>query len=162
LTYQEKLLDAGLPATNGYLADIKHMADSEGIIGYLLFHNGKPVSYLLCPVSDDESLVYAHVGFDPSYGSYSPGTVLLWVVLESLQQSGRYKIFDFTEGEGEHKRLFSTDSYRCADIFMLRRRLSSFMVIALHRATCRASEFCGRLSAGVGLKRHVKRWLRGQ
>ncbi len=162
LTYQEKLLDSGLPRTDEYLAHIKDMADREEVAGYLLFHRGRPVSYLLCPIDDGESLIYAYVGFDPSYRLYSPGTILLWLVLESLQQSGRYKIFDFTEGEGEHKRFFSTDSYRCADIFILRRQLSSALVVALHRTTCWASEFCGRLSAGVGLKRHVKRWLRGQ
>ncbi len=162
LTYQERLLDAGLPAAENYLTDLMNRADRGEVVGYLLFHRAKPVSYLLCPIEDDESLVYAYVGFDPSYSPYSPGTVLLWLVLESLQQNGRYKIFDFTEGAGEHKRFFSTDSYLCADIFILRRQLSSFMVVGLHRTACRASELCGRLSAGLGLKRQIKRWLRGQ
>ena len=162
LTYQERLLDAGLPSARDYLSQIRSMADREEAVGYLLFHRGRPVSYLFCPIEDGESLLYAYVGFDPSYSPYSPGTVLLWLVLESLQQSGRYKIFDFTEGAGEHKRFFSTDSYRCADIFILRRQWTSSLAVAMHWATCRASELCGRLSAIIGLKRRARRWLRGR
>jgi CelD/BcsL family acetyltransferase involved in cellulose biosynthesis len=161
LTYQERLLGAGLPATAEYLEQIKDMGDHGEIIGYLLFHRGRPVSYLLCPIESGQSLMYAYVGFDPAYRLYSPGTVLLWLMLESLQHNGRYQIFDFTEGEAEHKRLFSTNSYRSADIFIFRRKFTVSLVVEAHRMICRLSELLGRLAARIGLKRHIKRWLRG-
>jgi hypothetical protein len=160
VSYQERLLGAGLPAAAGYLNELREMADAGRVIGYLLFQGQKPVAYLLCPIESDQAVIYGHVGFDPAYRALSPGTVLLALVLEALLDSGRYRIFDFTEGEAEHKRYFSTNSYRSADIFIFRRSLPAWLITRTHWLTNRFSESLGRLFARLGLKRHIRRWLR--
>jgi hypothetical protein len=162
LTYQERLLDAGLPVGDEFVDKIGRLAEGGDVLGYILFHRGHPVSYLLLPIENKETVLYAYVGFDPSYKEYSPGTVLLWLVLQELQAAATYRIFDFTEGEGEHKRLFSTNSCRSADIFVLRRNAGNLSLVYSHSIFCRTVESLGRLLSRSGFKRRIKRWLRRQ
>jgi hypothetical protein len=41
--------------------------------------------------------------------------------MRQLIGEGRFRLFDFTEGEGQHKQLFSTGSVECVDLLLLRR-----------------------------------------
>ncbi len=159
LTYQERLLDAGLPDDAGFLTDMRDLAETGRVYGFLLFHSGAPVAYIYCP-AEGEALLYAYVGFDPALSALSPGTVLQLLALRTLFEDGRFRYFDFTEGEGPHKTLFATGSVRCADVYLLRRS-------AKHYALVRARQMVEALGAGaggaldrLGLKRLVKRWLR--
>ena len=73
LTYQERLLDAGLPER----ADVLTLAASgDAVRAWLLFHEGAPIAYLCCG-ADGDTLRYDHVGHDPKFGDLSPGTVLM-------------------------------------------------------------------------------------
>lgn len=99
-TYQEKLLDAGLPEGEAFLARIGAMAAADVVLGYLLFADGKPVSYLLLPVEDGKRIVYAYVGFDPAYRAQSPGTVLLWLRARGDAARGALSNLRFHRGRG--------------------------------------------------------------
>ena len=116
ITYQEKLLDAGIPDSAEFLHEMELLAQQGNVRGFILFHQNKPVSYLYCPVST-RILTYAFLGYDPSYMHYSVGTILQWLALEYLFQERSFRFFDFTEGQSEHKRLFATHSIQCANVF---------------------------------------------
>jgi hypothetical protein len=159
LTYQERLLDAGLPAGGDFHSHMQALALENSVRGYLLFHQGKPVAYLYTPIQKG-SLIYQHLGYDPGYAKWSPGTVLQWLVIEKLFTSGSYNLFDFTSGEGSHKKYFSTGSQRCADIYHLRPTLRNRLVVRLHSAL---DVFSDRLAAAldfIGLKKWIKQTLR--
>jgi hypothetical protein len=78
-------------------------------IGFLLLGAGQPVAYIYCPV-EGRRIVYRYVDFDATHGRLSPGTVLQRLAFEHLFQHRAGYVFDFTEGEGEHKAFFGTDS----------------------------------------------------
>jgi CelD/BcsL family acetyltransferase involved in cellulose biosynthesis len=159
LTYQERLLDTGLPASSEFIENAVKLAAQDRVRAYLLFLDGKPISYLYCPV-EDGVLIYQFLGYDPAYASLSPGTVLQWCVVESLFAEGRFRAFDFTEGEGDHKRFFATDSSRRADVVVLRATLSNRCFVRLHRGCDEFSVRCGRLLDRFGLKARMRRLLR--
>jgi CelD/BcsL family acetyltransferase involved in cellulose biosynthesis len=119
LTYQERLLGAGLPDGPEALARMEALACRDSIRGWLLFLDGRPVSYLHAPAEGD-TLVYAHLGYDPDISELSPGTVLQFEVMRQLVGQGRFRLFDFTEGEGQHKRQFGTADIDCLDLLLLR------------------------------------------
>lgn len=115
-TYQERLLDAGLPDFPEFLA----MAAAEDAVrAWLLFHEGRPIAYLCCGAESD-TLRYDHVGHDPAYARLSPGAVLQAEALRRLFDD-RFARFDFTEGAGQHKRQFATGAIPCVDLLLLRR-----------------------------------------
>ena len=158
-TYQERLLDAGLPDDPAYRAQAERWAADDALRAFLLFDGERPVSYLFCPIHDG-IVDYAFLGYDPAYGRFSVGTVLQWLALESLFAERRYRFFDFTEGESEHKRLFATDQLECAHVALLRPTLMHRLLVCSHHAFSRAVEGLGRWLDRHDLRNRVRRWMR--
>lgn len=132
-TYQEKLLDAGLPEGDGALAEMRRLAARDRVRAWLLFHDGEPVSYLYAP-ADGETLIYAYLGYDPDFARHSPGAVLQLEAMRQVIDEGRFRRFDFTEGDGQHKRQFATGSVECADLLLLRPTIANRALIAALKA----------------------------
>jgi hypothetical protein len=45
--------------------------------------------------------------------------------MRQLIEEGRFSLFDFTEGEGQHKLLFGTGTVECADLLLVRPTLGN-------------------------------------
>lgn len=158
-TYQERLLGVGLPNDQVFVEAALALAREDGIRAYLLFLNGRPISYLFCPVSEGV-VSYDRLGYDPAYAALSPGTVLQLLALESLFAEQRFTRFDFTEGEGQHKEMFSTGSCLCSDIYVLRRRLIPICAVLLHHAVTRTSAAAGATLDRLNLRSRIRRLIR--
>lgn len=160
LTYQERLLDAGLPEGDDFQREAEQLAAEGRIRAWILFDGERPVSYLYCPVTDGV-LSYSYVGYDPEYMDKSVGLVLQWLAVEHLFSEGIFKYFDFTEGQSDHKRLFSTHQRQCANVFFIRDSLRSRAIVLAHRKFDRLSVWAGGMLERHGLKARLKRLLRG-
>ncbi len=158
-TYQEKLLDAGLPENEGFLQKMREMAAAGAVRAYLLFHDEKPVAYLYCPVVDG-ALIYEYLGYDPNYREWSVGTVLQWLALQELFKEDAFDYFDFTEGASDHKRLFSTHHVQCANVFFLKPTLRNRLLVGGQLAFNRFSSALGDYLERHGLKARIKRLIR--
>ena len=125
----------------------------------MLFLHGKAIAYLCCPVVNGV-LLYSYLGYDPKHADLSPGTVLQYMVFESLFEEKRFRAFDFTEGQGEHKRFFGTRETACADICYFPRRFPRDSGLDCTRAFDRGSVAAAALLDRIGLKSRLKRFLR--
>lgn len=159
ITYQEKLLDAGLPDSDEFLHGMELLARQGHVRGFILFHQTQPVSYLYCPVNDGV-LSYAFLGYDPSYRNFSVGTILQWLALEYLFQERSFRFFDFTEGQSEHKKLFATHSIKCANVFFLRNNLRNKFLLYSQRVIDYISKSTGDRLEQLGLKSKIKKMMR--
>jgi hypothetical protein len=159
-TYQERLLDAGLPNSDEFRTNLSRMGETGHVVAALLIVQERPIAYLLCPERSG-ALLYEYVGYDPEYRSLSPGTVLQYYLLEWLFNDRRFAIFDFTEGEGQHKSFFATHSTKCADVYVFRRSAPNMLFVYLHAGLDSLSALLGRILAGLHLKSAIKRLLRG-
>jgi len=160
-TYQERLLDAGLPESDDFRAEMMARAARGLARGHLLFLQGKPISYLYLPVEDDR-LIYAYLGYDPEHAKLSPGTVLQWLVVEALYAERRFRYFDFTEGQGAHKELFGTNSLFCGNVYFLEDTFRNRLTVALHRGLTALSDGIVRILDRLGVKQAIKKWLRAR
>lgn len=159
LTYQERRLGAGLPDGAEAVAAMRRLARRDQARGWLLFVDGRPISYLYAPAEGD-TLIYAHLGYDPDHAVFSPGTVLQLEAMRQLMDERRFRLFDFTEGDGQHKRQFATDSLACADLLMLRRTLPNLAVGHALSAFDRAVGLAKRAvtaAGGESLSRRLRR-----
>lgn len=159
LTYQEQLLNVGIPGTEVFLNQMESLAAEQQVRAYILFDGERPVSYLYCPASDGV-VFYAFLGYDPDYKHLSVGTVLHWLALEQLFSEGCFKYFDFTEGQSDHKRLFSTHQQRCADVFLVKPTLRNTIIIISHMIIGKLSNIIGNLLDYLGLKAKIRKTLR--
>lgn len=158
-TYQERLLDAGLPGSEAFRLQMEQLAEEDCVRGFILFHEGQPVSYLYCPVSNGV-VIYAFLGYDPAYMNFSVGTVLQWLALEHLFEEKAFRFFDFTEGQSDHKKLFATHSIQCANIFFLRANLANALLIGGREAANRFACLAGNTLERFGMKAAVRRLMR--
>lgn len=148
-TYQERLLDAGLPDQ----ADMLVLpASMDAVRAWLLLFRGEPIAYLCCG-GDGDTLRYDFVGHDPAFNHYSPGAVLQAEALRQLF-SDRFRRFDFTEGEGQHKRQLATHGEPCVDLLLLRPTHLNRMLLAALTAFDRLAALGKRL-AQRGLAKRI-------
>jgi hypothetical protein len=158
-TYQEKLLGAGLPDSEAFLGAAEVLAAEGRVRAYVLFDGERPVAYMYCPARG-EALVYAYTGYDPEYARLSVGTVLQWLALEQLFAEGRFRYFDFTEGQSDHKRRFGTHQTRCANVFFVRRSPRNMAIVYGHLLSGQFSERVGRMLDRLGLKTKIRHIIR--
>jgi CelD/BcsL family acetyltransferase involved in cellulose biosynthesis len=154
-TYQERLLDAGLPEGEEALKAIRAEAAADAMRGWLLFLDGAPISYLYAP-ADGATLIYAHLGYDPAFAEFSPGTVLQFEAMRELMKEGRFGLFDFTEGEGQHKLQFGTGTVDCIDVLLVRRSLGNLLAGHALNGFDGAVAAAKRAVRRVGLERHTR------
>lgn len=127
-TYQQRLLGSGLPGDADFIAGMYALSSEDAVRAWLLFVGEAPVAYLWCS-AQGSALRYDHVGHDPAWAHLSPGTLLMEAALASLF-GDRFARFDFTEGEGQHKRAFATGGAACVDLLLLRPTLANGASIA--------------------------------
>lgn len=159
ITYQEKLLDAGLPGSKEFRDEMGRRAQQGQVRGFILFHQNRPVSYLYCPINNGV-LIYAFLGYDPDYMNHSVGTVLQWLALQHLFEERCFRFFDFTEGQSEHKKLFATHSIQSANVLFLRSSLHNSLLIHAQKALDDFSKMVGDILQRLGIKTMAKKLIR--
>lgn len=159
LTYQERLLGVGIPHNDDFIREASLLAADQRLRAYVLFDGEKPVAYLYCPVHNNV-LVYAYLGYHPAYAAMSVGTILQWVAIKQLFEERRFRYFDFTEGQSDHKRLFATHQRLSANVFLIRRSIRSVAIVYSHLAMNRFAKWLGNKLSELGLRAKVRRWLR--
>ena len=155
-TYQEKLLGSGLPEDAVSVRHLQSLATRDGLRAWLAFIAGVPVAYLCC-TADGESLCYTYVGHDPAHNELSPGAVLQVEAMRDLFAERRLVRFDFTEGEGQHKRQFSTGGTACVDVLLLRPTLGNRATVAALRTFDATVTAAKRVAAHPALTRLAKK-----
>ncbi|APZ97583.1 hypothetical protein BWQ93_03095 [Sphingopyxis sp. QXT-31] len=158
-TYQARRMQAGLPNGEADIAAAAAAADAGDVRAFLLFVGDRAIAYLYLPVARD-ILVYAHLGYDPDFAELSPGTVLHVEAMRALFAEGRFRAFDFTEGDGAHKAQAGRESIACADVLVLRRTLRNRAALAVMRGVDAAAAQGKAWLDQLGLRARVKALLR--
>lgn len=158
-TYQERLLDAGLPAGAGALHEIRALARADRVRGWLLFLDGRPIAYLYAP-AEGVALIYAHLGYDPAFAEHSPGTVLQLEAMRQLMAEKAFRLFDFTEGEGQHKRQFATGGIECVDLLLVRPTIGNLLAGHALNAFDRTVALAKAATSALGLDAALRRLRR--
>lgn len=130
-TYQQRLFNEGLASYVVSEDELALLAEADGVRGYMLFLSEKPIAYVYAPCFPG-TLLYQLIGYDPSYQKYSPGTVLLYLLIQRLFSEQEFEYMDFGEGYSWYKNFFSTGSSRCARVYYLAQTPGNFVAIALH------------------------------
>lgn len=159
-TYQERLLGAGLPDSPEFLSEMFAKAAADQVRAWLLYVEDEPAAYLYCPARG-ATLLYEYVGHDPAFNDLSPGAVLQIEAFRDLFAEGRFARFDFTEGEGQHKRQLATGGVACVDLLLLRPSLANRLTTAALGGFNRSVAAGKQAVNALGLERLARRLRRG-
>ena len=157
-TYQERLMAAGLPGDAAFFHRMQTLAAADAVRAWLLYIGEAPAAYLWCS-ADGDTLRYDYVGHDPAFAALSPGSVLMEAALADLF-ADRFLRFDFTEGEGQHKRSMASGGVACRDLLLLRPTIANRGALALVGGFDGAMRLAKRAAATPAfrdLARHVRR-----
>jgi CelD/BcsL family acetyltransferase involved in cellulose biosynthesis len=158
-TYQERLLDAALPADEAFAAELAEEFAVGAGRGWILFLDGAPIAYLYSPIRQG-AVIYEYLGYDPEHRDLSVGTVLQYLVLERLFVEGGFRVFDFTEGGGQHKEMFATGSVEVADLYFFRRNLTAAAIVGGHVAAAEVTRAGIATLDRLHARDRLRRWLR--
>ena len=133
-----------------YREELVRRAELGQCRGYVMYHERNPIAYVYCR-PQLENLIYSHLAHRPEYNRHSAGTVLLYLILESLFEEKAFEYLDFGGSEFWYKSFFGNYSANCARVLYFRPGLSRLSVALAHHA------LTSSLRAGVALKRRFGR-----
>lgn len=160
-TFQERLMDDGLPANEPFFETMMRMALNSQCYGTILYLEDLPISYLYCE-RRSPGWMAAYGGFDPAHACLSPGTVHLLSVLEESFNDQDTAFFDFGPGQSDYKQFFSTHDVPCSDILVLDKTWKNRLVIETHRALGSLTERSISLAGSLRLKEWLRQKIRGR
>jgi CelD/BcsL family acetyltransferase involved in cellulose biosynthesis len=159
-TYQERLFGKGLPKSEAFVNEMLARGDAGTARGYLLAGpNGEAISYMYLTMNG-AFVSYDYCGYDDAFARLSPGVVLQVAVLEDLFAVRPGSIFDFGEGETQHKDTFGTEAVLCADLYFFPKTARGLELYAGQALAHGVSRSAVAALERFGLKEKVKRLLR--
>jgi hypothetical protein len=158
-SWQGKFQGTGFPQGAGFLHEFSERGARDGIRGYVLFHEQQPVAYASCE-AENGVMELAFLEYDLEFERWSPGTVLLYLIIQKLFGDQAFEVFDLGGREDWYKEFFSTRSTLCADILYFRRGAPIFLLLLLHLGLMFLSRLVSRAFEAMGLKARVRKLLR--
>jgi hypothetical protein len=148
LTYQQKI-GFGFPEDEKFETSLIYEAGRGNVYGFVLMDKNNPVSYAFCRISSN-IITYTLPGYDPKFAHFSPGTVLLFLMLERLFAEHKFRLFDFGGQEWGYKALFATSYVDYVRVIWLPITAKNIILVTAHylvRQTWRAAASLKGLSA---------------
>lgn len=158
-TYQTRLLGAGLPPCTKFTEELVELAKRGMARGYLLRDRGKAIAFAWCR-EQDRRLIYDIVGYLPDYAAHSPGTVLLYHVLEDAFSQKRFDIVDFGPGEAQYKAMFANQHLEYVDLYLFKPTIQRRLMVTLHWQLVNRVGELGQWLEQHGWKRSVRDFMR--
>ena len=122
----------GFQEGENFVLQLEVDAAAGRVRGYVLMCDDQPAAYVFCRI-DHDVIVYKHIGYDEKFAHKSPGTALLYLMLQRLFGDGEFRLLDFDGTEYyTYKKFFATRAIRCARVFWFRPRLPEMALFGTH------------------------------
>lgn len=159
-TYQAALT-VGVRETQRWRTILDALAGEGCLRGFVLRGKGEPIAYLVGAVFCKQFTLLA-TGFVPVHRNVSPGSVLMWRVLDALASEGIVTV-DFGSGDVAYKRLLGTDMQEEVTLNLYGRGWRPVIAGQQQRAVMLISRFAMRVAGSLGVvgkvKKKWRRWL---
>lgn len=131
-TWQRRVLGSRIENSAAQAESLRDLAERRLLRAYLLRCGGRPVAFAI-GYQFEQVFHYVEVGFDQSFASFSPGTALLYLIVEDLFRHDSPAILNFGIGDAPYKRRFSNREGRDACVILFRRTLRNRLRRFTHR-----------------------------
>jgi CelD/BcsL family acetyltransferase involved in cellulose biosynthesis len=152
MSYQRKI-GFGFPETEEFAADLVQRAANDGVCGFVLMNQSAPTAYVFCWI-DGAAVIYSYCGYDPEYAQFSPGTVLLYLIIKWLFEQKNFTLFDLGNDGWDYKTMLATGAVKYLKVIWFPKTVSNLTWVILHWLVLRAW-------SGVALvKENAAAWVR--
>jgi len=136
LSYQNGL-GFGIPESPQFETHLLEESAKGRMCGFVLFGRNTPVAYVFCRV-DQGIVTYSYCGYDPEFAKLSPGTVLLFLIVEWLFRDGKFKMFDLGNDSWDYKAALATGGVKYFKVIWFPKTAANLIMIGIHIAVLRA------------------------
>lgn len=143
-SWQGELTTSGVTRAARDPRALEDLARRGLLRSYLLVCAGRPCAFVV-GYQDRDVFHYAEIGYDREFGRFSPGAVLLYLLLEDLYAHRRPRWVNFGIGEAAYKREFGNRETTDASVFVLRRTAANLGRVRAHQAFRGIVELAKRL-----------------
>jgi hypothetical protein len=124
----------GFQEGENFALQLEQDAAAGLVRGYVLMSDNQPAAYVFCRIEHDV-IVYKHIGYDEKFAHKSPGTALLYLILQRLFDEGEFRLLDFDGTEYyAYKEFFATRAIRCARVVWFRPTIRNIAAVGCHWA----------------------------
>ena len=122
----------GFEEKESFARQLEFDAAAGRVRGYVLMSDDQPAAYVFCRI-DQNIIVYKHIGYAARFAHHSPGTALLYLILQRLFDDEEFHLLDFDGTEYyAYKEFFATRAISCARVFWFRPRLPEVALFGAH------------------------------
>lgn len=156
-TYQHAL-GAGIVNDEKTRCVLKAAAKNGWFHGCILFAADKPCAFQL-GLCYRNTYYLVKIGYDPTFNSYSPGTILFLKTLESLCENSSIDMdeLDFYFGDADYKSRFGTESWPEATVHIFAPRFYPIFINMLHSSMMGTNAFLHGILNRIGSVGWIKR-----
>jgi Acetyltransferase (GNAT) domain len=151
-SWQSKRLGARVTDSAPMRAALERSAALGAFRSYLLEQRGRPIAFALCRQWNGK-FDYQEIGYDMEFAERSPGTVLLYRLLEDLIAHDPPRWFDFDSGDADYKRMFGNRQTLSGPLMLTRRARKYSLIFGASRFSSRAG---GQVRSWIGKSRPYK------
>lgn len=126
---------------------------------YVLAQNDKPLAFVV-GVQWQGVFHYEELGYDPAFADFSPGTVLLFRLLEDLIARDTPRRVDFGFGDADYKQIFGTRQTQSGPVLLVRRGVAPMTAMWVDRVRRGASLHARNVFRRVGADRAIRKLYR--
>ncbi len=146
----------GFREEESFARQLETDADSGVVRGYVLSIGDQPAAYVFCRI-DHDVIIYKHLGYDERFTQYSPGTVLLYLLLGRLFEEAELRLLDFDGMEHiPYKEFFSTRVLRCGRVIWFPLTIENIALVVGHWIITASWRFVTARRDAV--RRHQEKW----
>jgi hypothetical protein len=112
-------------------ARLEDLAARGLLRSYLLRVGGEPCAFVIGYEWRSE-FHYIRIAYDPKFAKLSPGTALLYLLLEEMCAEGRVKLFSLGAGDFGYKSQFGNVHVDVGDLWLLKKTLANRVLVEAH------------------------------
>lgn len=160
-SYQRQL-EVGFRDTTEIRQQLRLAAEKGWLLAHILYLDDQPCSFWITSVYGG-ILHSDYLAYDPSFGQYSVGMVLMMMVLDTIYRERtlvQVNEIDFGVGDAEYKRRLSNRSWEEASLSLFAPRPMGFTLRSLDFIVTTANSAAIAVLNRSGLLSRVKRWWR--
>ena len=132
-SWQHRVLGRRIGADRSYVDKFRDLARRSLLRAFLLKCGPEPCAFVV-GYQFEGVYHYEEIGFDPSFAHLSPGTTLLYLILEEFSRRNPPSALNFGIGDAPYKRRFANREGRDASVVLFRRGGGNRVRRESHRA----------------------------
>lgn len=137
----------------------KHQARNNWLKSYILECNDIPVAFVIGSQLNGY-YDYEETGYDPEYASFSPGSVMTYLLIDELFKENKPEILNFGYGENVYKKIFGNHSFTAFNIVSCPKSSKANLLLSIQNYLNKTYSLISHLLVKSKLDKHIRKIMK--